>query len=141
MYRIQSKEAHRPQTGWQYGVNMYYVCIENNEIASILNYEPNVPETVTIVTITDEEHNSIVDQTHYFDVESRSVVSVSAEVIEQKATEVANGQEREFLNSTDWKVLRHIRQKALGITTTMSEAEYLALEQQREDAAQRVVDL
>ena len=45
----------------------------------------------------------------------------------------------EFLNSTDWKILRHIRQKALNITTSLSDVEYLQLEQQRQAAAARII--
>jgi hypothetical protein len=118
---------------------MYYVCIENNVIASILNYEPAAPESITVVTITDAEEKSIRDQTHTFDISTKSVVPVAASVTAQKEQETANGQEREFLNSTDWKILRHLRQKALAVTTTMTESEYLALEQQRQDAAARII--
>lgn len=39
-----------------------------------------------------------------------------------------------FLQETDWKVIRHIGQKALGLKTSMSEEEYLNLEQQRQSA-------
>jgi len=45
-------------------------------------------------------------------------------------------QNREFLNSTDWKILRHIREQALSKSTTLSQAEYLELERQRDLAAQ-----
>jgi hypothetical protein len=98
-----------------------------------------VPSTVSIVTITDQQYNQIMAQTHYFDVTSSSVLAVSTDVITQKEIEVANGQEREFLNSTDWKVLRHIRQKALAVTTSLTEEQYLTLEAQREEAAGRIV--
>lgn len=37
-----------------------------------------------------------------------------------------------FLKETDWKVLRHVGQKALGVATSMTEEEYLALEQERQ---------
>jgi hypothetical protein len=67
-----------------------------------------------------------------------SVSAVAAGITAQRATDIANGQEREFLNSTDWKVLRHIRQKALNITTSLSDVEYTQLEQQREAAAVRI---
>jgi hypothetical protein len=120
-------------------LTMYNVCIENNQVTGILNYQPNVPESVTIVQITDEQYNSMLNNTHYFDVNFRTVVAVSTESINQKTVDLANAQEREFLNSTDWKVLRHIRQKALGIPTSLSEAEYIELEQQRQAAAARIV--
>jgi hypothetical protein len=117
---------------------MYYVCIENNQLTAILGYEPSVPSSVSIVTITDNQHSQIMAQTHYFDVASRVVTAVAAEVTAQQAVDAANSQERVFLNSTDWKVLRHLRQKALNIPTSLSDAEYLQLEQQRQDAAARI---
>ena len=38
---------------------MYYVCIEDNEVTSIIDYEPSVPDTVSIETITDAKFKSI----------------------------------------------------------------------------------
>lgn len=118
---------------------MYYVCIENNKVINILGYQPAVPTTVTLVTITAEEYSKIMAQTHSFDVVTKSVIPVESALLAQKALDVTNAQQREFLNSTDWKVLRHIRQKTLGIPTSITEEEYLALERQREDAAARIV--
>jgi hypothetical protein len=117
---------------------MHYVCIENNLVISVLSYQPNVPSSVAVVEITDTQAAQIAAQTHYFDVSSKSVTAVAAGITAQRATDIANGQEREFLNSTDWKVLRHIRQKALNITTSLSDVEYTQLEQQREAAAVRI---
>ena len=43
-----------------------------------------------------------------------------------------------FLSSTDWKVLRHIRETQLGIQTTLSTKEYVALEKERHKQAKLV---
>lgn len=118
---------------------MHYVCIENDLVVSILNYAPNVPNSVSVVEITNEQADQLVAQTHYFDVPTRTVKPVDASVTEQKARDAANAIEREFLNSTDWKVMRHIRQKALNIPTSLSDAQYIELEQQRQAAAARIV--
>jgi hypothetical protein len=118
---------------------MYYVCIENELVTSIMSYEPTVPSTVTIVTISDEQHSQIMSQTHKFDILSKSVVAIASSELSQKEIDKENAVRREFLNSTDWKILRHIRQKALNVTTTLTDAEYLALEQQRNDAAALIV--
>ena len=120
---------------------MYYVCVEDNQIINMLSYEPNVPESVIVHSITEEEYNNILADTHYFDLITNRVELVSNEEIQRKTQAFQNGQEREFLNSTDWKVLRHIRQKHLGIATTLTEEQYTELENQREAAAQRVVDI
>ncbi len=118
---------------------MYYVCIENNQITGIQNYEPAVPNTVSVITISDTQHAQIMAQTHVFDVASRTIVAVDQTIISQREQDKLNGIEREFLNSTDWKVMRHIRQKALGIATSLTDAEYTELEQQRQTAAARIV--
>ena len=118
---------------------MHYVCIENNLVVSILSYQPNVPSSVAVIEITDAQAVQLAAQTHYFDISSRTVTAVDSAVTAQKAKDLANGQEREFLNSTDWKILRHIRQKALNITTSLSDTEYLQLEQQRQAAAARII--
>lgn len=119
---------------------MYYVCIENNEVVSVLNYEPSVPSSVFVATITDAENDQLVARTHYYNVSTRRVEPISDEEANQQSVAESNGVEREFLSSTDWKVLRHIRQKHLGIETTLAEAEYTALEQEREAAASRIIE-
>jgi hypothetical protein len=118
---------------------MYYVCIENNQLTAILGYEPAVPSSVSLVTITDNQHAQIMAQTHKFNVLSRTVVPVDSTTLTQRENDIKNAVEREFLNSTDWKILRHIRQKALNIATSLSDAEYQELEQQRQAAAARIV--
>ena len=118
---------------------MHYVCIENNTVVAILNYLPSIPNTVRLQEITDPQANQLRAQTHYFDVADNAVKSVAGDVAAQQTTDLANAQEREFLNNTDWKILRHIRQKALNIATSLSDTEYIQLEQQREVAAARVV--
>lgn len=115
---------------------MHYVCIENNVVIGIQNYRPAVPPTVSVVEITDEQFNQIADQTHRFDVPTGSLIALD---LSSKEQERLNAVDREFLNSTDWKVLRHIRQKTLGITTTLTEEQYIELEQQRQAAANRIV--
>jgi len=123
---------------------MYYVIIENDQITSVLNYEPELPDTATAISITDEQYNSItIENTHYFDLETRTVVSYPQEKIDleaqNKQQETINAEKREFLNSSDWKILRHLREKALSMDTTLSETEYLELEQLRNDAAKDIV--
>jgi hypothetical protein len=118
---------------------MHYVCIENNKIVSILNYAPNVPNTVRITEISDQAAENIKDQTHFFDVATNAVQPVPKSTLDKKQLEVKNGIEREYLNSTDWMILRHIRQKALGIPTSLTNAEYIDLEQKRNAAANRIV--
>lgn len=120
---------------------MHYVYLENKEIRSILNYEANVPETFECVTITDEEYESFNthNPTHYFDVDTRTVQQLPTEVTNKYIIEASDMVAKQFLDSTDWQVLRHIRQKALGVPTSLTEEEYLDLEQRRSDIAASIV--
>lgn len=117
---------------------MHYVCLENNLITSILNYQPNVPETVQVVEISDADYEKLINRTHFFDVSTKSVIAVSPQDLQDKLIQDSNVDPLEFLSQTDWKVLRHIRQKALGVRTTLSESEYLDLERQRDEASKQV---
>jgi hypothetical protein len=118
---------------------MHYVCIENNIVTSILNYEPSVPESVSVVAISDSDQANIENYTHFFDVETETVIPLASDIIVQLEQEKLNAVRREFLNSTDWKILRHMRQKALNLATSLTDEEYLALEQQRNDAAAQII--
>jgi len=62
-------------------------------------------------------------------------VDISQQVEQDKI----NAEALAYLASTDFMVLRHIRQKALGHNLSLSEEEYLALELERANAASRVV--
>ena len=117
---------------------MHYVCLENNQVISIVNYEPSVPNTVTVVSITDSEFKSIEDKTHQFDIEASRVVPLSAAELLNQQTYNSNGEKLEFLRSTDWKILRHLREKALNVETSMTEEEYLTLENERQLTAKSI---
>jgi hypothetical protein len=117
---------------------MYYVCIENNKITSILNYQPSVPSSVEVIEIADAQHEQLIADTHKFDIATKQVVINPSYSAEANAQELLNAVEREFLRSTDWQILRHIRQKSLNQTTSLTEEQYLTLEQQRADAAGRI---
>lgn len=57
----------------------------------------------------------------------------------QHQAEQESCQALQRLVSTDYKVLRHIRQQALNIPTTLTQEEYLTLEHQRNDASLKVI--
>ncbi len=117
---------------------MYYVCIENNLVTSILSYAPTVPKSVIVTNISDADYAAISNGTHYYSVREMRVVE-NTERNAQVEKDKVNGVEREFLNSTDWMILRHLRQKALNLSTSLTEQEYITLEQRRESAARRIV--
>jgi hypothetical protein len=124
---------------------MKYVYVENSKVVTILDYAGNVPPTVSIYEITDREYNDIIQdpRTHYFDVTDGIVKLIPEAPREKIKTDYENEQnsreQLRFLNDTDWKVLRHMRQKALNEPTTLTEEEYLSLERQRASAAASIV--
>jgi hypothetical protein len=124
---------------------MYYICIEHGKIICALNYEPNVPESVEICAISNEQHAAISEaKTHYFDIATKSVIAYEQHVLDTTAAIEKqlqdNAKNGSFLNSTDWQVMRHIRELALNMTTTLSNEEYLALERERAAAAAAIIN-
>ena len=118
---------------------MHYVCVENNQVTSILNYKPNVPATVTVVEIGDEQYQLLVDGNHFFDTDIMGISPLSDQIIQGNKLIDENAEKREYLRSTDWMVLRHVREKALGLETSLTEDKYLQLEQKRQEAANSIV--
>lgn len=52
-----------------------YFCVENEELVCILDYEPEVPSTVSVVPIYKEHFSLIENGTHYFNPKTMKVVS------------------------------------------------------------------
>jgi hypothetical protein len=117
---------------------MYYVCIENNRIISVLNYEPAAPDTVTVKEISDQDYELLNSGSHYFDIPTHSILPHSSSVLDAREQQKQSAVLRTQLQDTDWQVLRHIRQKALGVPTSLSEAEYLDLELERNRIAAEI---
>lgn len=119
---------------------MHYILIENDEVVSILDYEPAVPDSILTIEISEQDYNKLVtDKTAYFDIPSMKIKDYTEEYINNlnlvEQQEIANAENRKFLDSTDWKVFRHIRERELGVPSTLSKEQYIALEQQRAAAA------
>jgi phage anti-repressor protein len=117
---------------------MFYVCIENNAVVSVTDYRPNVPDTVTITQITDDDHKKVLNGTHLFSVPLNKVVEKSKASTSKDKVIAESIKNYDFLQQTDWMVLRHIRQRSLGMDTSLTEEEYIELEQQRHAASQLV---
>jgi hypothetical protein len=114
---------------------MYYVCIEDNIVTSIVDHEPNVPDSVTLETITNAKYKLIANGTGYYDVDKRDVVKHPAKLIKD---EEKSKKALAFLQSTDWKILRHLRETHLEIKQTLTVAEYITLEKERHKQAKLV---
>ena len=118
---------------------MHYVCVENNQVTTILNYKPNVPETVTVVEIGEEQYQLLVRGDHFFDTDIMGISPLGDQIIQQNKLIDDNASKMEYLKSTDWMVLRHVREKALGLETSLTEDKYLQLEKKRQDTADSIV--
>jgi hypothetical protein len=117
---------------------MYYVCIENNRIISVLNHDPTVPDTVTVKKISNHDYELLTAGNHYFDIPTYSILPHSSAVLDAREQQAQSTVLKKQLQDTDWQVLRHIRQKALGVPTSLSEAEYLDLELERNRIAAQI---
>lgn len=117
---------------------MYYYCVENQKLCSVLNYEPNAPESMSVHLVNDDVHARIQAGEWWFNLDKLCPEPVPSVVLDQRDEAKTQNDLRSYLNSTDWQVLRHIRQKALGMPTTLEEHEYLDLEFQREQTARRI---
>lgn len=115
-----------------------FVCVENDKVIGIQEYEPAVPDSVKVYEITEEEYKSIIDGDMIFNVKKKKVTEPLAKDIKEKEAQAVVQDARKFLNSTDWKVMRHIREVALDMKTSLTEEEYLSLERDRHMAAAKI---
>ena len=118
---------------------MYY-CVENQNLVGVQEHEPNVPSSVTVYTVSEEDHKKTFgkDATHYFDVTTGKVLPLSKVALDKRKVETDYHNLTVQVGLSDWKVMRHIREKALNIPTTLTEQEYLALEQQRQNTVEQI---
>ena len=114
---------------------MHYVCVENGQVIGTFNYKPEVPDTVKVYEISLQEHDAVINGSHYFDIPQGLVLEVPKHVAKHRQAFLARAGGKTYLAETDWKVLRHIREKALGLPTSMSDDDYLAMEHQRHEVA------
>jgi hypothetical protein len=124
-------------------MNNYYVLHDTeHKKTSIINYEPNVPASIKVYKITEKEKQNVDAGTHFFNVSNNAVEMKPSEELQAEAlakhTQQENSKHREFLNRTDWKVLRHMREIALNQPTTLSQQEYIELERERDKSANSI---
>ena len=120
-------------------MSMYY-CVENQKVIGVQDYEPNVPQSVKVYSVSDEDHKKSFGQnaTHYFDAVLGKVLPIPSKELDKIQTEKQYHNLTTQVGLSDWKVLRHIREKALDLPTTLTEEEYVALEQQRQNTVQQI---
>lgn len=74
-----------------------------------------------------------------YNTETKTFDDVSEQKNEENLKESSNRINRKYLAETDWMVMRHIREKALGVETSLTDEEYIQLEQKRAEAALNIV--
>jgi len=115
---------------------MPFVYIENNEVVSVLQHKAETPSSVEQIEISHNEYEGLFNESLIFDLSTRKVIENSNSQNVQKHEK--NAELRYFLQSTDWKVLRHIRETNLKLDTSLTDEEYLELEQKRQQAAKNI---
>jgi len=121
-------------------MSMYYYCVENQNLVGVQDHQPNVPASITVYTVSEEDHKKAFgkDATHYFDVNAGKVLPLAEIVIDNRKAESDYYNLKAQVALSDWKVLRHIREKALDLPTTLTEEEYVALELQRQNTVEQI---
>lgn len=114
---------------------------ETLELESLAEYEPGVPESKQVVEVSEREYRALENGTGVFDTKTLSVIDMTDEVEKKKYFQIEQSEYREFLNSTDWKVLRHIRERALGLETSLTQEEYIELETQRHEISKKIEEV
>lgn len=97
----------------------YIVQDENSKkmTMEVISSIPQLPEGWSVLGLASELPEAMAE------------IEVTSQVQFDKAAA------KQFLVDTDWKVMRHIRQLALGETPSLTQEEYLALEELRSAAA------
>lgn len=116
-----------------------YVLVEDSRVIGIIDYKPNTPDSVTVYPIPKEDHDSIMGQTHFFDPVTGKVTPVAPAFTNRRLAIAARDDGKAYLQETDWIVMRHIREIALGFPTTLSNDEYIALETKRHTVAKALI--
>lgn len=124
---------------------MNYLLIENDKCVGVCDYEPNVGnDNIQVITysgnIPQERliyvDGKVADMNNYTFINGKYVKKTKA--IENLLNN--NDEAKHYLNDTDWLVIRHRDQLALGQTTSLTNEQYLDLLTKRQAARERVVE-
>ena len=124
---------------------MNYLLIENEKLVGVCDYEPNVgDDDIQVVAYSGNIprerilyiNGKIEDSDNYVFLNGKYVRKTKA-IINLINT---NEEAKNYLNDTDWIVIRHRDQLALGQTTSLTNEQYLDLLTKRQAARERVVE-
>ncbi len=124
---------------------MNYLLIENEQLVGVCDYEPNIGEdNIRVITYSGNIprerilyiNGKIEDSDNYVFLNGKYVRKTKA------ITNLinTNSESKNYLKDTDWLVIRHRDQLALGQTTSLTNEQYLDLLTKRQAARERVVE-
>jgi len=106
---------------------------------SFSSAKTTAPDYVIQLECSDDDQQKILSGMYEFNAVERRVVQKSSVALAEIATQKSNAEKSHYLSSTDWKILRHLREKMLQVQTSMTEQEFIALEQERQAIAKSIV--
>ena len=112
------------------GVREYDAHVGNDNI-QVITYSGNIPQERLIYV-----DGKVADMNNYTFINGKYVKKTKA--IENLLN--TNDEAKHYLNDTDWLVIRHRDQLALGQTTSLTNEQYLDLLTKRQAARERVVE-
>lgn len=122
---------------------MNYLLIENEQLVGVCDYEPNLGEDdIKVIpysgNIPRERiiyiNGKIQDSNNYVFINGKYVKKTNAILNILKTNEESEN----YLTDTDWLVIRHRDQLALGQTTSLTNEQYLDLLAKRQAAREKV---
>ena len=124
---------------------MNYLLIENEQLVGVCDYEPNIGEDdIQVVTYSGNIPRERILYINGKIVDSNNYVFINGNYVKRtKAIETllkTNEESKNYLNDTDWMVIRHRDQLALGQTTSLTDEQYLDLLAKRQAAREKVTE-
>ncbi|MBR1625515.1 MAG: hypothetical protein IJ681_00055 [Bacteroidales bacterium] len=122
---------------------MNYLLIENEQLVGVCDYEPNVgDDDIKILTYSGNIPKERILYLNGKIEDSNNYVFINGKYAKRtKAVEnliKINADATNYLTDTDWLVIRHRDQLALGLETSLTNEQYLDLLAKRQAAREKV---
>lgn len=116
---------------------MKYIIVQNNTI--LYQYEADQPQVFGGEWSAEYSQHLEVDPSIQFPKLVDGVVVEDEEKRQQHEAQIQSQEALNFLNTTDWKVIRHRDQQALGLSTSITEEQFQELLEQRQKARDSIL--
>ena len=117
---------------------MKYIIVQNNQI--VYQYEADQPQAFGGSWSAEYSQHLEIDPSIQFPKLVDGVVVEDEEKKQQYEAQIQSQEALNFLNTTDWKVIRHRDQQALGVPTSMTEEQFQELLEQRQSARDSIIN-